>query len=491
MIVASLPRNRNATMHRNLATLALMTLATAAGAATGADPALTIYRSDSDALFEAGSQPVADGHAIVHEQRALQLAAGRQTVVIGGLPAMLDTEAVAVDLGMAGRMLAQRVISPGDAGLLAAHRGEHVQVFGDADKPIADGVLVAIDGGNLGVRGGDGRISYVRDFTRVAFAPGSGLPGSTLQLAIDGKAGAVTAGLTYPTAGLGWRAAYSALLLDEDAGCKLRLDALASIANRSGRDYPAATLKLIAGSPNFTKSGYAPRPVAMKAMAASAAPEAMPEQASLGDYRSYAIDGNRDLPDASVTQVPLYASRDLACERRWLYESGGPWFPQKPMLARDAWSGGSAPVQGRIGFTAAENLPGGNLRVLTRDRDGRTELLGENRIGDTVKGHEVDVDLGVAFDLAATRERTAFTLDRSAREMEEGVRITLANSGESARTITVREHPNRWRAWTLQSSSQKPDKQTPDTLEFRVAVPANGKATLDYAVRYAWMPADE
>lgn len=75
--------------------------------------------------------------------------------------------------------------------------------------------------------------------------------------------------------------------------------------------------------------------------------------------------------------------------------------------------------------------------------------------------------------------------------MEEGVRITLANSGESARTITVREHPNRWRAWTLQSSSQKPDKQTPDTLEFRVAVPANGKATLDYAVRYAWMPADE
>ena len=75
--------------------------------------------------------------------------------------------------------------------------------------------------------------------------------------------------------------------------------------------------------------------------------------------------------------------------------------------------------------------------------------------------------------------------------MNEGFRITLTNSGEVARTVTVREHPNRWRAWTLLSSSQKPDRQTPDTLDFRVAVPAGGKATLDYAVKYAWAPKDE
>ncbi|MEP7098793.1 MAG: hypothetical protein ABI748_14125, partial [Dokdonella sp.] len=183
--------------------------------AYAADPALTIYRSDSDALFEGGSAPVADGHAIVHEQRTLQLAAGRQTVVIDGLPAMLDTEAVAIDLGGAGRVLAQRMISAGDSGVLAAHRGERVQVFGANDKPIADGVLVALDGGNLGIRGSDGRISYVRDFVRVQFSEGSGLPGSTLQLVLDGKAGAAPASLTYPTAGLGWRAAYSALLHDQ------------------------------------------------------------------------------------------------------------------------------------------------------------------------------------------------------------------------------------------------------------------------------------
>lgn len=474
-------------MPRTLLTLAMTALVTATAAT--AEPALTIYRSDSDALFEGGTAPIADGHTVVHEQRPVQLTGGQQTVVVDGLPSMLDTEAVAVDLGGAGRVLAQRIVSPGDAGALAAHRGEHVQVFGEDNKPMADGLLIAFDGNNLGVRGSDGRVSYIRKFARVVFPQGSGLPGSTLQIAIDGKAGGATANLTYPTSGLGWRAAYSALLGAGDR-CTLRLDALASIANRSGRDFSAANLKLVAGAPNFAKSGYAPRPMMMKTMAA-AAPEAMPVQSSLGDYRSYAIGGSLDLPDASVTQVPLYASAELGCERSWVFENGGTWFPPKPNWAPGSAQEGGGPVSSQLKFTAAENLPSGNLRVLTRDKDGRTELLGENRIGDTAKGRDVDVSLGIAFDLAATRERSSFSADRAARQMDEGFRITLTNSGETARTVTVREHPNRWRAWSLQSSSQKPSKQTADTLEFRVAVPANGKATLDYAVRYTWTAADE
>jgi hypothetical protein len=75
--------------------------------------------------------------------------------------------------------------------------------------------------------------------------------------------------------------------------------------------------------------------------------------------------------------------------------------------------------------------------------------------------------------------------------MSEGFRVDLGNAGDTARTVTVREHPNRWRGWTLQSSSQKPAAQTPDTLEFRVAVPAKGKATLEYAIHYTWLHTDE
>ena len=474
-------------MLRNLLTLA-MSVATPATVVAAADPALTIYRSDSDALFDSGNHPVADGHAVVHERRALQLEGGAQTVIISGLPSLLDAEAVAVELGGTARVLGQRVMTAGDS-LLSAQRGTRVQVLAADGRSIADGELVSIDAGGLGVRGGDGRIAYVRDYARVEFPAGAGLPGSSLHLALDGKPGASNAALTYPTSGLGWRAGYAAVLQSDDA-CRMRLEARASIANRSGRSYEGASLKLVAGAPNFAGYDRGPRMMAMKS-AAAPAPESLPEQSSLGDYRSYAIDGRLDLPDASVTQVPLHASRELDCERRWLFESGGAWFPPKPMLAPDLSPPSSGPVQSQLGFTATDNLPAGMLRVLVRDRDGRSELLGESRLGDTAKGRKVDVTLGLAFELSATRERTSFDVDRAARELREGFRITLSNSGDSARTVTVREHPNRWRAWTLASSSQPPAKQSPDLLEFSVAVPAGREATLEYVVRYAWTPSDE
>jgi hypothetical protein len=468
--------------------LSLLAFAVAASGAAASDPpALTIYRADADALFASEESPVDDGYAIVHESRALKLGGGRESLVVDGLPATLDAEAVSVDLGAAARVLGQRVLS-GGGNLLSAHRGERVTVGAGGER--IDGTLVGIDHGALIIRdASSNQTVYVRDYATLRFVEGGGAPGSTLQIAVDGKPGAVDAELTYPTSGLGWRAAYSMLLLDGDA-CRARLEALASVANRSGRDYANATIKLVAGAPNVSRGG-GPHPVAYKAMAAAPAPEGLPEQSSLGDYRSYAIDGALDLPDASVTQVPLYASVEIACERRWIAESGGAWFPPKPILAEGANAMQGAPVVSEIRFTPSENLPAGNLRVLTRDRDGRIEFLGDARIADTQKGRVVSIELGNAFDLRATRERTAFSVDKAAREMREAFRIALANTGEKTRTITVREHPNRWRAWTLDSSSRKPVKQTPDLVEFEIAVPANGKAMLDYAVRYAWTAKDE
>lgn len=474
-------------MHRRFLSAAIaMLLVASAGAAE--NPALTIYRADNDALFDNAPSPVTEGYAVVHEVRALKIGDGRQTLIVDGLPAALDSEAVSIDLGAGSRVLAQRVLSTGEGGALAAHRGEKIAIALRAGG--LQGTLLDVNDGALIVRDdASGQIVYVREYDTLRFTQGSGLPGSTLQLVADGKAGDVAAALTYPTSGLGWRAAYSASLL-EGGACRMRLDALASIANRSGRDYASSTLKLVAGSPNIARQG-GPRVYAAKAMMAAPAPEALPQQSALGDYRSYAIDGTLDLPDASVTQVPLYASRELDCRRLWIFESGGAWFPPKPMLAPGDVPMGGGPIQSELRFATTENLPAGNLRVLTRDHDGHTEFLGEARIGDTQKGHDVTVTLGNPFDLSANRERTAFSIDKAAHEMNEGFRITLTNSGETARTVTVREHPNRWHGWSLLSSNEKPSKQTPDTLEFEVAVPANGKATLDYAVKYAWTPKDE
>lgn len=457
------------------------------------DPAVTIYRSDSDELFGAGTQAVAEGHAVIHEQRATTLGSGRQNLTIGGLPALLDSEAINIDFGAAARVLGQRVIAPGAAGLLEAHRGQRVVVSDGGQNELASGELVAVDGERIAIRAADGRIAYLQDYARIDFPEGTGLPGSTLQVALDvSGAGSQTATLDYPTSGLGWRAAYAVHLDERGNSCRMRLDALASIANRSGRGYDGATLKLVAGAPNLER-GFQPMPrMAMKAMAAPApAPEAMPEQSALGDYRSYLIDGAIDLPDASVTQVPLYASRELDCTRRWLASFGYAWFPDRPQLNPGNDAASKQVVSSQLSFNAPENLPAGRVRVLTRDRDGRNELLGEARSSDTAKGRTLDLVLGTAFSLHASRERSAFTVDRAARTMDESFRVTLENAGENSTTLTVREHPNRWRVWELASSSQKPARKTADQLEFEVAVPAHGKVTLDYRLRYRWTAADE
>lgn len=483
------------------AALALALTATAACAAndpqTGsadANAALTIYHADSDALFSGDAQGALDsGHAVVHEQRRIDVQAGRQTLRLGGLPASIDPEAVQVNFGNGVDVTGRRIVlARGDAdSALAGHVGEHVSVTGSSGQAIAEGTLIGADGNGLTVRSASGGVIVVHDYATVALQPGSVNGGGSVLLDVDANAsGMRDARLTYSTSGIGWRAAYDATLASGIA-CRMHFDPQASIANRSGRDYSGANIKLVAGQPNLAG---APRMYMAKAMVAEAAPpRPLPQQGTLGDYRSFTLPHPVDLPDGTVTLTPLYAASDLDCTRQYLLESGNAWHPPKPILEADYGDDNfqDRPIASTLMFDAPAALPAGTLRAFTVDRDGAPELLGQGDIPDTPKGQQARVTLGESFDLRASRERTAFSVDRGAHTMDEAFRVTLSNGGDVARTVTVREHPNRWHVWKLISSSAKPDKQTPDTLEFALNVPAQGKAVLDYKVRYTWLPKDE
>jgi hypothetical protein len=313
--------------------------------------------------------------------------------------------------------------------------------------------------------------------------------GSSLLLDVDAKgSGQRNAQLTYTTSGLGWRAAYAAKLAG-GTRCRMQFKPQASIANRSGHDYTTATVQLVAGQVNQGNRG-----VRMDSMAKAPAPmaaQAMPEQASLGDYRSFALPGTVNLPNDTVTLTPLYPEQDLACQHEYVVEDGGAGFPPRPNLNDyGAQDYRDRAIASTVAFTAPDNLPAGTLRAWTTDRDGAPALLGEGGVADTPKGQRVSVELGQSFDLRASRERTAFHVDANARNLSEAYRITLTNGGDAARTVTVREHPNRWREWTLATSSLKPAKQTPQLLEFKVSVPAHASATLTYTVKYTWTAQD-
>ena len=454
--------------------------------AADAGTSLTLYRSDSAALFAStGDGSVSDGHAVVREQRTLQLKAGTQDVTVGDLPLYLDPEAMALSFANdQARVISQRLLlGQGNEAALAGLVGREITVLGDNGESLAQGTLLRAGNGLL-VKGTLGN-TLVREYAAVRSSGGDFPTGASLRLRVDAaRAGSATATLSYPAAGLGWRAAYVATLQPGNA-CRMQFESRASIANRSGRDWHDATLKLVAGEPRFAKA-EAPRPMMAMARAYKSEAADMPQQSSLGDYRLYTLPQPVDLPDGSVSQVPLYTTRTLACERTALYENGNSWTPPEPMLSPDFNVGGGNTIESTLRFTAFDSLPAGYLRVLGNDNHGTPQFLGEGRIEDTPKGSDATLTLGTAFDLRAERERTSFKVDKAAHAMDEAFRITLTNAGESARVVTVREHPSRWREWTLASSSVKPHKQSPDVLEFKVSVPAGGKATLDYAVHYRW-----
>ena len=460
--------------------------------------ALTLYRADSDQLFATNGDAVSgDGYAVVHERRSFNLTGGTQDLSIGGLPSALDSEALSLRFpGKGTRVVSQRLLlGQGFDAAVNSLVGHDITVIGSTGQPIASGKLV--QGGNaLVVRDPSNGTSVVKEYSALRVTDAADIArGSTLQVRVTGgSSGNTAAQLDYPTSGLGWRGAYVATLAAGNS-CRMNFDASASIANRSGRDWKDVSLKLIAGDANRAKSGPQPkmfmaRGVPAPAMAAMA--DAMPEQATLGDLRTYTLPAAVDLPDGSVTQTPLYDSRTIDCELQAVYDAnrGFGYMPPRPQMERNLDVPSNAPVVSQVSFKAFDSLPAGYVRVLTADRDGNAELLGEGRIDDTPKNKDATVTLGNAFDLRVTREQTAFSASAPEHRIDESFRLTFTNAGKTKRVVTVHEHPNRWRSWTVTSSSIKPTKTSPEQLEFKVDVPAGGTATLDYSVRYSWTDAD-
>ncbi|HET7561088.1 MAG TPA: DUF4139 domain-containing protein [Rhodanobacteraceae bacterium] len=486
-------------MHRRTLAAALAALLAAPAALAATAPSLTIYAANNDALFSGTSQGTLDaGHALVHETRTLDVAAGQHELRIGGLPATIDPEAISVgfDGKPAVTELGQRVLlaNASASGALDGAIGSEVSVSTDARGDTAlgpqfSGVLLGASDSGLLIRRPDGKVHFIHQYASVTLPADSVSGGSSLLLNVYAPAsGSRDTRLTYTTSGMGWRAAYKATLANGSA-CRMQFKPEASIANRSGRDYSGAAITLVAGQPNLGDRGA----VRFRTMAGPApmAAAAMPVQASLGDYRSFTLGEPVTLPSGTVTLTPLYPAQTLSCERQYLVDNGSAYSPPHPRTS-DYADGEykDRAITSTLAFTAPDALPAGTLRAWIVDSDGVPALLGEGGVADTPKGQRVAVQLGQSFDLRVSRERTAFHLDRAAHTMNESYRIILTNGGDTARTVTLREHPNRWREWKLTSSSTKPSKQTPQLLEFEVPVPAHGKATVDYAIQYHWLPTD-
>lgn len=462
-----------------------------AAASAGAADTLTVYSGDFEAVSQSEPQAGGPGYALVERR----LPVSGSEVSVTGLPRALDASSIVVTPPGGATVRGQR-FDFGVAGqddLLRSALGSTVsveQAVGD-QRQVHTGVLLAA-GNGLTLRMPDGRIKVLSSYSgfELGALPAGASTEPTLVVSLSGASRGEMR-VDFATAGLAWRAEYVLRVRGQGKACRMDLDGAAMVVNRSGTDFRDASLTLVAGEPNRERGQAMQAPMARMVKAEMmAADGAVAPQAS-GEYQAYRLPNRGDLPHGSVSRLPLVApAADVPCERR--YETSamlGDWRPPFPILDENfnAGDGQKQPVQATVRFDNEKSaglglpLPAGRVRMFTGN-----DFLGESAMPHTPAGQDVALVAGNAFDLGAERTRESFQLDRAGRTMTETVKLELSNAKAEAVTIRVNERLGRWTGWEVEDSTVPAQRRDAQTVGFDVPVPAGGKATLRYTVRYRW-----
>jgi hypothetical protein len=448
------------------------------------------------------------GFALVRLERELQIPRGRGTIQFSDVAALIDPTTVQFlsltdpegtkvleqsfqfDLVSQEKLLSRYI----DRGVSVEQRS------GDGVRKI-DGTLVSSNDG-LVIRGGDGQLHALREWSNVSFGelPGGLITRPTLEWDIvSGRGGLQDVRVSFQTGGITWWADYN-LIFTEGADANsgfVDVGAWVSLLNQSGARYQDAKLKLIAGDVNRAQPPpqvLRQKVYEMAAMDAAAAPPGF-EQKAFFEYHLYTLGRPATIANNSTKQIELFdAVTRVPANKQLVYDgAAGMQFYGGLVQEPEYGPGGNTKVDVFLKFRNDKAsgmgipLPAGRIRVSQQDKaDGSLEFIGEDTIRHTPKDEDVRVRLGTAFDVVGERRQTDFTIDTKGRTMEEAFEIKVRNHKDQAVEVVVRENLYRWSAWRLVEQSQPHAKKDAQTIEFPVKVAADGEAVVTYRVRYTW-----
>lgn len=351
--------------------------------------------------------------------------------------------------------------------LLASYLGKSITVFAPGGVGTYRGKLLSTQGGIV-LEDENGMVQVIRDATRFTF-PGYQIALSPqLSLKLDSPiAGPQPLRLSYLTEGLQWEVSYLGIV--NASTTQMDLESTTTVSNDSGLTFRGAQLTLVAGQ--LHRANQPSRPLESQSLAKAAAPPAPFQEQPSFEYHRYDLGRPVDLPTAQTVQMTFVTLHDLSVEQRYLYDA-----QQAPG------------VQIHIIFTNPETqsgsqgvaLPAGLFRLYQRGPTG-LQFVGEDMIGHTPQGKQVDLTTGAAFDLTANRVRTAHE-SPGAQVFRDSYEVTLTNHKTEAVTIEVREHPEG--IWKIVSAQPNYAQLDASTIAFTVPVAAGETTTIKYTVEY-------
>jgi hypothetical protein len=474
--------------------------------------ALTVYSSappgslDARSLANGGDGASIPGYAVVREDRRFTLAAGRNTVRVEDVPALIDPTTVAFTslTDPSGTRVVEQSFEfdlTSTAKLLSRYLGREISV----EQPRGTGVEV-ITGKLVGTQGGltlqqpDGSVRILESHSGVRLP---GLPGGLISkpaLVWDldaAHSGIHQARFSYQTGGMTWWADYNLVYSEPRPGtCRVDVGAWVTLVNQSGASFTDARVKLVAGDVQraVPRRGY---DAAAPAMLRSEAKADGFREKAFFEYHLYTLGRAASLAQNSTKQIELFPTAPgVGCDKTLVYEgqAGLGRYGAGPFTDRSYGASSNRKVDVYLRVKNAEAnglgvpLPAGRVRVSRADEaDGALEFIGEDVIDHTPRDESVQVRLGSAFDVVGERRQVDFRVDNAARWMEEDIELKVRNQKpDEAVTVLAREGLYRWSNWTITHRTQDFRKVDARTMEFALRIAAKGEAVVRYTVRYTW-----
>lgn len=338
--------------------------------------------------------------------------------------------------------------------------------------------VLAVNGGTVLQIGN--RIEVLRDDglpVRVVFdkVPLNLRPRPTLSVTVESsQAGSRPASLRYLTPGLGWSADYVALF-DAKAG-RIDVQGWITLTNSTGTTYANARTLLVAGevgtsTPNYGSPYGRPRsPGPLRKAGTETA-----DRERLGDFYLYPLAARTTIADRQTKQVSFLdvqgvpAKAGYEYRNDWLNSSENPQSFSSVVKFSTSGNGG-----------LGDALPAGTVRFYMKDASGAPQFIGENAVGHTPMGSELVLATGEAFDVKVQpvvekrekvgeyRWRTTMRYDIS-NAKPEAVNVDLTQAGIDWVNADTR----------IVSESQPSKRRNSDSTVWAVAVPANGRTTVN------------
>ena len=504
------------------ASLILATIASAAGAEEP-KTALTIYsKAEPGAVNAHMYRPVPEsrggsrgynwqipGYAIVKQERDMTLSGPRSEVRFTGVAAFIDPTTVSFTslTDPAGTKVIEQNYQfdlVDQAKLMERYIDRQItveQIVGSKIETVT-GKLLSSGGGAITLLGADGGVHVLRTYNNVIYPdlPGGLITRPTLMWDIfTKKPGSHRARVSYETAGITWWADYNLVYTDGKDANSGFLDAGAwvSVINRTGADFDAAKLKLVAGEVHRApaqRQAMAYKARADMAMEAAPAPAGFAEK-SFFEYHLYTLGRPTSIPDNSTKQIELFAPvKNIPVDKVLVY-AGVPYqgyYSDYPVT--DASFGAAvASVDVFLRLMNIERnglgipLPAGRIRVSKMDKeDGSLEFIGEDVIRHTPRDEKILIKLGRAFDVVGERKQTDFKVDSSRKSLDETIEIKIRNRKKEMVEVIVQERMFRWVNWKITNASHKWSKEDSRTIHFPIQIEPGAETTVAYSIKYTW-----